>query len=68
MARKLAHNGEERPGSESDEKDMITRRKALKLGAVASGAAIVSGSGFTGATAGSEDGTLLTTDFSEYAQ
>ncbi|MXR52995.1 hypothetical protein GRX03_15455 [Halovenus sp. WSH3] len=68
MARKLAHSGEERPDSNSGENDQLTRRTYLKLGAVASGAALVSGSGFAGTTAGSQDGTVLTTDFSEYAQ
>ena len=68
MARKLAHNGNERLDSPSGEKDQVTRRTYLKFGAAATGAAVVSGSGFAGRTAGSKNTTVFTTDFSEYVQ
>ena len=68
MARKLAHDDNERLDSSSGEKDKITRRTYLKLGAAATGAAAVSGSGFAGRAAGSENTTVFTTDFSEYEQ
>lgn len=68
MARKLANTEGEHPGTKPGEKALVTRRKYLKIGAVTSGAALVSGSGFAGLTAGSEGGEIFTTDFTEYAQ
>lgn len=66
MARKLAHEADET--ADTDEKGSLKRRGYLKLGATASVATFVTGTGFAG-TSLADDGTeTFTVDFSEYAQ
>lgn len=67
MARKLAHEADDT--ADPDEKGSIERRGYLKLGATASVAAFVTGTGFAGTSLGASDGAeTYTVDFSEYAQ
>jgi len=67
MARKLAHEADEK--TDSDENGSLKRRGYLKLGATASVAAFVTGTGFAGTSLGASDGAeTYTVDFSEYAQ
>lgn len=66
MARKLAHEAD---GTEdSEEKGSLKRRGYLKLGATASVATFVTGTGFAGTSLASGETETYTVDFSEYAQ